>query len=232
MQSALQKLACWSWFSFLMAWLFPLTVVLGQSNGVSTETSSANPSWQVLDQRPGQGEQCLVCDRGIYGHDVVKLRYKGRKFYVQAGQMFAKFESEPDRFFQKVQARSVLFDETGVAVGPMAIGWLWIGVYILAGLIFGAVCSYVAVARAVAPCPWFVAGFVGNIVALIVLCLVAKGDRAILPAGVPSGLSKVPTTRAPIRCSGCRCENHPGAAECSHCGASLDPTVEPETHRL
>jgi len=236
MQHARQKLARGPWFICIAALLFVPTGVLGQANSDSSdsaETGSTKPSWQVVgDERPGRGEQCLVCNSRVYGHDVVEVRYKGRTFHVKAGQMFGEFEGDPDKFFQKLQARSVLFDEDGVAAAPMSTGWLWMGVYVLAGLIFGAICGYVAVGRALAPLPWFVAGLVGNIAALIVLFMAPKGDRTLLPAGVPAGLAKVPTTRAPVRCSACNGQNHPGAGECSHCGARLDPTVEPETQRL
>ena len=126
--------------------------------------------------------------------------------------MFDLFAHDPQRYFHKLQARSVLFDETSIVDRPMSIGWLIFGFYVLVGLVCSTICGYLAVSRALDPLPWFFAALVGNVAVLIVLMIAPKGDPTAMPAGVPAGLAKVPTTRAPVRCPACGAENHPSAS--------------------
>ncbi len=204
---------------------------IGLSAAGAETSARKNPQWVTLDQRPGEGEQCLVCRKRIFGDDVVEIRYQGRTFHV--GAVFLKdFAADPQRYFSNMQARSALFDENALRARPMATGWLWFGVYVLAGLIFAAVCGYVAVSRALSPIPWFFAGLVGNVAGLVVLLVTPRGDERQLPAGIPRGLRKVPLTRAPVRCASCGAMNHPAAQGCSDCGAGLEPAVESEARRV
>jgi len=197
------------------------------------EVPAAGPEeWTTLDRRPGEGEQCLVCGRRVHGDEVVEVRYKGRTFFVSAA-MFGLFEEDPEQYFCTLQARAGLFDEAGVAARPMASGWLVFGLYVLVGLIFAAGCGYLAVARAHRPLPWFFAGLLGNVAALVVLLATPRGDAAAMsPFGVPPGLAKVPTTRSPQPCPRCGGTNHPAATACSGCAAPLEPGIEPETARI
>ncbi len=187
--------------------------------------------WTRGEARPGEGEQCLVCDQRVFGKDVVEVRYQGRTFFVAAGEMFELFIQDPEQYFRKLRARSALFDERGVGQSSMGWGWLGFGLYILLGLVIGAVCAYQAVRKGLAPVPWFFAGLVGNGAVLAVLLNAADADRARAPAGIPKGLRKVPLTYTPVPCEACGRENHPSAHTCSGCGASLEPSVEPETAR-
>ena len=189
------------------------------------------PVMTELDRRAGSGERCLVCGQEIHGDEVVEVRYKGRSFFV-ATKMLGDFEGDPDLYFQQLQAKSALFDERSMEGRQMSKGWLLFGVYVLVGLVFAAACGYLAITRALAPLPWFFAGLLGNVAALIVLLATPRGDSATLPAGVPSGLAKVPTTRAPMSCSACGGSNHPAAAVCGGCGTGLAPTIAPETARV
>jgi len=185
-------------------------------------------AWRVLNRHPGRGEQCLVCGHAIHGLEVVEIRHQGRTFHV-AGPMLGELMEDPDRYFASLQARSALFDEAAVRDRPIAAGWLLFGVYIVAGLLFGALAAYVAVARARRPLPWFFAGLAGNAVALAVLLATGRGDPSAFPAGVPHGFAKVPATRAPLPCPGCGRLNHPAARRCPACGSPLSPTIEAET---
>lgn len=187
--------------------------------------------WIIVDERPGDGEQCLVCRKRVYGEDVVEISYKGRTFFV--GKPFmGDFEADPARYFARLQARSALFDENAMPPDrQMAFGWLWLGVYVLAGLFCAAACGYLAVCKALTPLPWFFAGLFGNVAALALIMFVRRRDAATLPAGIPAGFVKVPTTRAPVPCPACGRTNHPSAGRCADCGAPLTPTVEPETGR-
>lgn len=135
-------------------------------------------------------------------------------------------------FLATARANAALFDEKAMPAGrQMTFGWLWLGLYVLAGLICSALCGYVAVCRGLAPMPWFFAGLVGNVVGLALVMSVRRGDTAALPGGIPRGFAKVPTTRAPSACPACGVTNHPSARRCTGCGASLSPTVEAETGR-
>lgn len=189
-------------------------------------------AWTTLDRRPGEGEQCLVCGRRVHGDEVVEIRYQGRTFFVSAA-MLGLFEEDPEQYFRKLEARAGMFDEAGVRARPMVTGWFVFGFYVLVGLIFAAGCGYLAVARARRPLPWFFAGLLGNLAALIVLLAMPRGDAATMsPFGIPPGLAKVPTTRAPLPCPQCGGDNHPAAAACSSCAAPLEPAIEPESARV
>ncbi len=184
-----------------------------------------------LDRRPGEGEQCIVCGLAIEGLEIVEVRYKGRSFLV-AAKMLEDFEGDPDVYFQKLQARSALFDERGMEGRRTSSGWLYFGAYFAVGLIFAALCGYLAVSRSLAPIPWFFAGLAGNVAALAVLLVTPRGDASALPAGVPAGLAKVPVTHAPVPCPSCGATNHPVASACGGCGTALAPALESETARV
>jgi hypothetical protein len=184
----------------------------------------------VLREKPGEGEQCLVCGQAIYDYDVVQMRHKGRTFWV-AAPMLADLASDPETYFRKLEPRSALFDEMAIRERPMTRGWLWLGLYVLAGLVCGGLAAYSAVGRALPPRRWFFAGLAGNVLALAALATRPAGDASRLPAGVPRGLAKVATTRSPVTCPVCGAGNHPAAAACSTCGAVLAPAVEAETAR-
>lgn len=125
--------------------LFSLALVAGA-------TEQAVPGLEVLDERAGAGEQCIVCRQPIEGDPVVEARYKGRTFYV-AKSMLSTFEADPEAYFRTLQARGGLFDEAAlIEMGQEGSNaWLLFGVYILVGLVFAATTSYLAIARGRAP---------------------------------------------------------------------------------
>lgn len=198
----------------------------------SSRAPTTTADWTVLDQRQGRGEQCLVCGHPIIDKDVVEVRYKGRRFFVAAGDMLRFFSADPDRYFAKMQANSALFDERTIASKPMSLGWLGLGLYVLFGLITGAACGYIAVTKGMPPVPWLLAALVGNAVVLAIILNAPSRKATHAPEGVPSGLCKVPSTHWPIACRQCGNQNHPSATACTGCGAQLDPTVQSETKRL
>lgn len=203
-------------------------VVLAGLTAVVAADDGPEPAATELDRRAGEGERCLVCGQVIHGGEVVELRYKGRTFFV-AAKMLEAFEDDPEAYFQQLQATSALFDERSMEGRQVSSGWLYFGLYVLIGLVFAAACGYLAVSRSLSPLPWFFAGLVGNVAALAVLLATPRGDPAALPAGVPTGLAKVPTTRAPATCPGCGAANHPSASVCGDCGKTLSPTIAAET---
>ena len=209
-----------------------LVVVVAVALSPASSSELHQPQWEVLEQRPGQGEQCLVCRKRVYDQDVVEIRYQGRTFHVGL-PFLGDFENDPEHYFARLQARSALFDENALVGGrSMAFGWLWLGVYVLGGLVCSALCGYIAVCKALPPLPWFFAGLAGNLAGLGLIMVVPRGDVAALPAGIPPGFRKVPTTRAPVTCPSCGITNHPCARRCPGCGHALTPTVESEARRV
>ena len=143
-----------------------LVVVVAVALSPASSSELHQPQWEVLEQRPGQGEQCLVCRKRVYDQDVVEIRYQGRTFHVGL-PFLGDFENDPEHYFARLQARSALFDESAlVGRRSMAFGWLWLGVYVLAGLVCSALCGYIAVGKALTPLPWFFAGLAGNLAGL------------------------------------------------------------------
>ena len=209
-----------------------LLAVLLTTPLIADQGGERDPAAPVeLGRKAGEGEQCIVCGQAIDGLEVVEVRYKGRSFFV-AAKMLDELKGDPDAYFEKLQARSALFDERAMEGRRTSSGWLYFGAYVLLGLVFAALCGYLAVSRSLAPIPWFFAGLAGNVAALAVLLATPRGDPSALPAGVPAGLAKVPATRRPLPCPSCGVTNHPTAPACSACGAALAPALEPETARV
>ncbi len=195
------------------------------------QASPQTPSLAELRRKTGEGEQCLVCGELVHGDEVVELRYKGRRFYV-ATKWLAELRKDPDRYFNKLQPRSALFDEEAYqTAAPTPAGWLYFGLYVLVGLLCAAVCGYLAVNRGLRPIPWFLAGLVGNVLGVLALLCLGSGDPATAVAGIPKGLAKVPTTHNPRPCTSCAHLNHPSAAACAQCGQLLQPTAQSEVTR-
>lgn len=197
----------------------------GKPASSETESTDASAAWVILDERRAEGEQCIVCRQAIHEGDIVEGRYKGRTVHV-AESMLPEFESDPDHYFYPMQARAALFDEAAMETPAMRTGWLAFGLYVLVGLVFGAACAYLALERGLAAWPWFFGGLLFNVLALATL-LIGKARVA----AAPPGLVKIPTTASPRPCRACGNTNHPSASACSGCGATLEPTLEPETAR-
>lgn len=172
---------------------------------------------------------CLVCRQPVVEGAGERSVHRGRNIVVHANPCAAQWRADPDRYFATLQPRGVLFDEESVRqhAGP---GWLIASGLILAGVLFGAGCAYVAVAKGLRPGVWFGLGFAGNAVALFVLAL-RPSRRTDFPAGIPRGLRKVPLTLTPLGCA-CGAPNHPTARHCARCGSALASRGTPESARV
>lgn len=193
----------------------------------------AGPAAAQAPRRSLAGRECLLCPNPL-GNSDTSVTHRGRTIYLHAGACEAHWrdytEEDRDKSSIRLQARGALFDETALhAAAAVNWGWLIFGVYVLFGLVFGALCAYLAVARGHGPIPWFFLGLFFNLLALIGIFTKAKGDIERLPAGIPAGLRKVPTTRAPSYCDGCGAENHPSAVKCGACGGVLRPSAAAKT---
>lgn len=218
----------------LLAGVLTVSVVAARAAETAEAPPAAEQGWQELARRPGEGEQCLVCRQPIEGETAVQIRYKGRVFYVKES-MLDEFRADPDVYFRKLQARSGLFDEAAMEGPPMHRGWLWAGIYVAVGLVFGALCASLALGRGRRPLPWLVAGLLGNVVALAVLLArnpSSGGATETGGAGSLGPLGRIATTRAPRECPRCGAPNHPAAGACSSCGAALEPLARSEAERI
>ncbi len=217
---------------------------------VVAATASPSPAAPArLDQEP-----CIACG-GAVDADAIHEIYRGRTVTVCSAGCGDYWKDHKDELFTKLQARGALFDEgavangggadverrdanaTGasrpdtVAQGSLFSGWMWFGCYVVVGLVGGAICSYVALGKGLAPVPWLLAGLAFNVGAIVAVLRCPRGDLSALPHGVPGGLAKIPTTHAPVACGQCGGANHPTARACVSCGTALDGAVESESAR-
>ena len=125
--------------------------------------------WEEVERKTGEGEVCIVCDTPIATDETaVKIRHKGRTVHVNE-KLLDEWRADPGRYFSKVQARSMLFDEESVVAQGTGRVWWVVGVYVVVGLIVGAACAYIAVHRGRCPRRWFMWGLVVNVLALAAL---------------------------------------------------------------
>lgn len=173
-----------------------------------------------------EGDHCTVSGHELYQDDIA-LIVQGRRVPLKK-EALDIFLDNPEKYFSKLQAKSALFTEDMNDNKNLSYGWFLFGVYVLIGLIFAALCSHIAVAKALKPIPWFFAGLILN--ALAYLFLLTKKSKAT--ENIPDGLSKVPLTSDPSRCPVCNYENHPSAKSCSSCGTKLESDTKSETEIL
>lgn len=102
----------------------------------------------------------------------------------------------------------------------------------MAGLLAGALCAYVAIGRGRAALPWFTAGLLGNVAAVVVILTRSPVTTGPLTEKILPGLRKIPLTHSPIPCPDCSHPNHPAARRCASCGVDLNPTATAEVARV
>ena len=207
------------------------TLVGGQEGSATAPGVPGDDRQTVAVSAPVPGEACLVCRQPVGAGDAA-LIHRGRRVTLHSDACMAAWNAGAESIFGSMQPRGALFQEPSTRPSPLASGWFMLGIYILAGLVTGAACGYMAVARGLSPLPWFFAGLAINVIALGLLLTRGRADTSKLPAGIPSGLAKVPTTRAPAPCLTCGAGNHPSASRCTACGATLLPSAESDLQRL
>lgn len=112
----------------------------------------------------------------------------------------------------------------------MSSVWFWAGLYVVVGLVFGALSAHRACQTGNRALAWFGIGFVFTLPGY--LCLLTRPMQKMdAPAGVPRGLQKIAATSAPEPCPGCGAMNHPAAAQCIGCGSKLTPRFVSEAQR-
>lgn len=115
----------------------------------------------------------------------------------------------------------------------MASGWFLFGLYVLAGLLAGALCAWIAVGRGHSPAGWFFAGLAFNAAAVMVLLALPRpaGGTGVSVPSVPRRLGKVALTHAPVACPACGSPQHPASARCASCGGRLKPSASSDLSR-
>jgi hypothetical protein len=166
------------------------------------------------------GETCIVCNGRVSQYD---------RAYVIGGQrvavmrdMESQLFSNPRKYAGRLQPRGLMTSSEKPAAGSNAL--LYGGVYVLAGLVCGALCAHMAMAKGLSAWRWFGLGFLFSLLA----CAWLGAHRPTGTQASGSGLEKIRATREPVRCPHCTGTNHPAAAKCSHCGAALEPSAPSE----
>lgn len=136
-----------------------------------------------------KGETCAVCNTPVTGKDVA---------YLVDGKRVAVMEAMQEEFLQNPLLYVTKFRPEGMVVsarqaGSLNSAYLWLGMYVLVGLLFGGACAHVAMTKGLPSLRWFFLGFFFSVPA----CLALAGKPVSLDAPeVPDGLRKIPATRA------------------------------------
>lgn len=178
--------------------------------------------------QPSPGDLCMVCNQPIHPGDVVYL-VQGQRVPIHLGECNAALRARPQSFLAKLTPHGAFLGagQEGVGLSP---AWFFVGLYVLTGLIFAAMCAHQALQAGHNPVAWFGMGLALNAFGYLLL-LTRPRREARAPAGVPAGLRKVPATYTPQPCPRCGAANHPSAGECTGCGGKLQPAMESEVHK-
>ena len=230
---------CLAIFSIIFAAVKPLRGETQDQESLIPSADSASqaavPDRLVIDGREvghrvesRDGENCATCGKPVTKHDVTYM-VEGQRVAVHKGLCLGALSAKPVEWLSKLKPRGALIDATAAQVG-LSSGWLFFGIYILLGLIFGALAAHRAFSVGRDPLTWLAVGFVTNVIGYAVLLALPRREVRAL-AGVPAGLGKVASTYSPEACPACGAENHPSAHVCSGCGATLKPRIVSEVQR-
>jgi len=169
--------------------------------------------------------KCPVCAGPI--EKGAAQRFAGGRQVILHLECARKFDEDPWAYARRIVPLAGLFTEDLESAPPPVRGWLYISLYILAGLLFGGVCGYLAVDRGRSGKAWFALGLVGTAAALAALLSMPRVEAPFHA----KGLAKVPTTREPRPCPACGHLDHPSSDRCLGCGGRLTPVVDSEVTR-
>lgn len=199
----------------------------GETQAASAGSEADNTLTRQVE--PKGEETCLVCRKPI-GHDDAVYLVEGQRVPVHRGACEDALRARPKVWLAKLKPRGAFLDAS--SLGAQASNdWLYLGLYVLAGLGFGALAAHRAFHVGRRPLAWLAIGLIANLPGYLILLVLPKREVRAL-AGVPSGLAKIASTYSPQVCPHCGAENHPSAPECSGCGATLSPTTESEAARV
>ncbi len=175
------------------------------------------------------GDICLACNNPVHEHDPVYL-VNGQRIPIHQQEVSDDLPAQLQALLGLIQPRGA-FIGAQQAQRALSSAWFWSGLYILIGLVFGAICAHRALQTGYGALRWFLAGLAFNLVAFAVLRM-KPGREVLAPAGIPPGLGKIAATYSPESCVKCGTLNHPSASACSGCGAKLEPKLSSEVARV
>jgi len=208
--------------------LVPLPLSAGEGVQVPNEVV-INSSTVGKRVQPKVGDICLVCYRPIQDGDAVFL-VRGQRVPIHREELEPDLPGQLERLLAHLQPRGA-FIGAEQNQPPLSRVWFFLGLYVLVGLIFAALCAHRALHTGHNPFAWFGLGLALNLFAYLLL-LTRPRREVPAPAGVPGGLRKIPATYAPQPCAGCGTLNHPSATACLGCGTRLEPKVVSEVGRV
>jgi len=169
------------------------------------------------------GETCIVCDQPVRAGDPAYL-YGGQRVAVCPNDE-ARFLADPAAYLAPLRPNNIVMNPEPTGDGRL---WLWMGLFALNGLLFGALAAQAAARKGRSMAAHFLAGFVFSLPGYLYSATrpVQEGAPRLSP-----GEWKLHATREPEPCPHCGHANHPAARRCSGCGATLSPRVQPETPR-
>jgi len=174
------------------------------------------------------GDFCLACNNPIHGHDRVYM-VEGQRIPIHEQEVSKDLPGQLQQLLGLIQPRGA-FIGARQAQRALSSLWFWSGLYILVGLVFGALCAHRALHTGYGALGWFLAGLAFNVFAYLALRM-RPGREILAPAGIPRGLGKIAATYSPESCPKCGTLNHPSAAACSGCRARLEPKLSSEVAR-
>jgi hypothetical protein len=174
-----------------------------------------------------KGDRCIVCNTPLQANDKVYL-IEGQRVGVMKA-MEPEFLSNPWAYIQRLKPGGGLFGGEAAPRGAVSDVWMYLGIYVLLGLVFGALSAHRALDAGQRVVPWFFAGLFLNLFAYLALLVRGTTQESASRYG---GVVKIPTTVEPVLCSACDALNHPSATKCSKCGEQLQPLMNSEVTSL
>lgn len=224
----------------LAAWsvsLAPQSAVVQAYPAAPTQQPAQEPEPQALvangkalgkRTKTVPGMLCQVCDKPIGKNDFTFI-VRGQRISVHKGRCYAELLRHPYHFLEVLQPHGA-FLGAGAEGQEVSFVWFLAGLYVLTGLVFGALAAHQALHRGRSPVAWFGWGLAFNLVGYLIL-LAKPASQADGRMPVPAGLRKVHATREPSSCPECGKTNHPSAERCAECGTRLQPAAESEVHK-
>ncbi len=162
-----------------------------------------------------EGDVCIVSGQYLGPGDVV-IEHKNNRFPLKKGAV-PIFLENPGKYLSKKQPKGALFPVETHESKPLSKVWLILGIYILVGLVFGALTVQKALAKRYRPGLWFFMGLLFNVLAYIVI--LSKGEASLSEQEEVS--TELFRSTQPVLCPECGIENHPSAQSCTECQSPL-----------
>jgi hypothetical protein len=175
-----------------------------------------------------KGEICAQCLQPL-GENDAAYQVQGQRIALHHHEVESDLGAQLQRLVAAIQPRGA-FLGAGAEGAGISQFWFFAGLYVLAGLVFGALAAHRALNSGYGAVRWFFVGFLLTLPGYLYLLTRPKREVAA-PAGVPPGLKKIAATYSPVACVACGTENHPSAAECSGCKKKLEPRIASEVAR-